>query len=339
MAEQKETFTEKNKSIDIALKFTGRDLALAKDMAAGHYNDLVVVKGKFQFTEKQQAGLFIAFFNTHLEYISKVATVTIVSPVLFDKIRIFDDWKHLYEDIQLYKKDEAVIDSVGLADFLKDSFVGYDLFPAVREKNLEEITRTVSEILEKHSGTKPMVQIELSDTSSLGVELSGVKLDLPASEGKDDSSESGEIDPRAAKIEDESDFIVPAKLVLSPVHGKNVEDVKIGEKIKVVLTGSDPVTKKILTVLKAFDESGIPLPISGRLKEKIPLEKSGFTIYALVAKGIHAKIVEEEHVKIMLDTPEKREDSESASDRRLVFLIISGIIVFLVAGIIIIRLL
>ena len=54
-------------------------------------------------------------------------------------------------------------------------------------------------------------------------------------------------------------------------------------------------------MLNAFDQEGGRLPVPGRLKAKIPLEKGGTMLYAVVAKGVLAKIFEEENVKILLD--------------------------------------
>jgi len=66
--------------------------------------------------------------------------------------------------------------------------------------------------------------------------------------------------------------------------------------------------------------------------------EKGYTIYALVAKGVLVKIIEEENVKIQLDRPEEEVVDKGKEDSRLVFFIsvlvglilLTGIILFVI---------
>jgi hypothetical protein len=75
-----------------------------------------------------------------------------------------------------------------------------------------------------------------------------------------------------------------------------------GERILVSLTAGDPVSERIIDAYKARDHEGKPLPVVGRIVEIVPNEESkGVILYVLVAKGIYAKIIEEEPVRIQTE--------------------------------------
>ena len=98
MAEQFNSFGEKAKKIDMAMKYTGNDIDKAKAMVSGQYQDIIVVKSKFIIYNKDQAGIILSFFNTIEEYIANIDTIIFTTPEYFTKGRVFDDWKTLYSD-------------------------------------------------------------------------------------------------------------------------------------------------------------------------------------------------------------------------------------------------
>jgi len=103
------------------------------------------------------------------------------------------------------------------------------------------------------------------------------------------------------------------------VRGRYINEVSIGEKIKVQLIKKDEISLKVAKVLNALTEEGEMLPIKGRIKEKLPLDKKGFIIYALVAKNVLAKIVEEENVKIEMDSQAVEQKPEQGEARLLIY--------------------
>ena len=106
-----------------------------------------------------------------------------------------------------------------------------------------------------------------------------------------------------------------------------------------MLNTRDAVSHKILTVLNAIDSDGKISPIKGRVKAKIPLEKGGYIIYALVAKGVLAKIVEEENVKIQMDVPEEEVVGKETDDSKIIYLMLAIVVLIIVAGIVLFNLL
>lgn len=338
--EQYESLNEKTKMVDIAMKYTRGDIVKAKEMSGGQYLDIIVVKGKFLVEKKGLSGMFMAYFNYIHEYIASCSSIISSKTTLFEKMRVFDDWKSLNKDLMAFRQGADIIDSQNFTYYLTDSFVGYDVFPDVQEKNLDDLTRTITEIIAKSFNVDSVkCQIELESTSSLALDLAGIKIDIPGSAGKEISDIVQE-DDRIVKVESEAKYVIEGKAIVAPVKGKNVIDLIPGDKIRVVLSGRDLVSDKILKMLNAYDGEGGRLPVPGRLKAKIPLEKGGTMLYAVVAKGVLAKIFEEENVKILLDqSMEEVQSAPSGFENRIIY--IMGIVVGLIilCGIILFQLL
>ena len=124
------------------------------------------------------------------------------------------------------------------------------------------------------------------------------------------------------------------------MKGKNVSDLVAGDKIRVILTGKDMVSEKILRLLNAYDAEGARLAITGRIKAKVPFEKGGYILYALVAKGVLAKIFEEENVKLSLDQPQDEFAGQTSQlDNRLFYIIAVVVGLVILCGIILFQLL
>lgn len=342
-------FSEKAKQIEISMKYTGGDMEKAKSMASNQYFDIIALKGKFFAPGIGHSGVFIAFFNTAEEYISDITTVLSLNRNLYDNIRVFDDWKLIYTDILSHRESGDSVDAETLSDFLLDSFIENDLFPDVQEGNLDNLSRSVTQILEKSFNGKIQAQVETENTSSLQLEMAGVNIDQPEEESEDqpqaapqDEAPKQQLSPedeRMNAIEAEAKYVVEGKIIVSPVKGKYINDIAPGEKIKLLLSTKDPVSSKILKVLNAIDEDKNVSAIKGRVKEKIPYPGGGYVLYALVAKGVLAKIVEEENVKIQVDRPQGEEQADSKpGDGKFILLMAVFVALIIILGIILFNL-
>jgi hypothetical protein len=330
--------------VDISLKYTGGDLEKAKSMASGQYDDTTVIKARFLVQEKKHSGFFIVFINHDNDFISSLSSYISDNPGMFEKVRIFDDWKTLYKDIKALSSSEKALDTQDFASFLIASFIGFDIFSDVKSKDLGVLSKAVNEIIGRSYNAKNVQsQIELDVTSSLTMELAGIRIQIPGSAGSQVSEITAEAlsreDELIKKIESEAEFIIEGKTIVSPVRGKYLSDISSGEKIKVLLTGGDLITERILKLLNAYDISGKPGSVTGRVKAKIPMEKGGYIVYTVVAKGVLAKLIEEENVKIQTDVVTHEIEKEEGTDNRL--LIVMGILVGLIilAGIILLQML
>lgn len=344
MSEQYDSLNEQTKLIEIALKYTDGNMDKAKAMASGQLLDNTVVKCKYYLQRSGHSGLFLAFFNVVDEYISYLAAALVANPSIYEKSRIFDDWKILFADMNAFKGGGDIVEMGDLDNKLIDGMVSKDVFPAVQSGDLDSLTKNIGEILnEVFPGEQVQHQLEIEPTSSLMMEVGGIELETPQQnepevkeKPKEQAPDETETERRMREVEEEANYIVEGASIVAPVKGKYINDISVGEKMMVLLPNKDPVSRKILSVLNAVDSEGRISPIKGRVKEIIPMEKGGSVIYALVAKGVLAKLVEEENVKIRMESADAEEVTEKSESKALVlmsvllFLIIIGAVILFI---------
>ncbi len=313
MVTQNEIVNEKAKRIETALKYTGDDMEKAKLMASGKIQDVVTVKTKFVIPENNQSGAFIAFINVVEEYIAAVKSVLTNNITSYSRLRIFDDWRALYNNINAYESGSDAVDSDKLTENILDAMIKRDVFPDVQKMNLEYLSIVVEDIIKEYfKSAKAKCQVELDKTSSMDIDLIGIEVMVPESVSPQESALEPEQEIKKApetsfrkklgELESKATCIVEGCCVLSPVKGKPVSEIRNGERILVSLVSGDSVSEKIIDAYKARDHEGNPLPIVGRVIEIVPNEESkGVILYVLVAKGIYAKIIEEEPVRIQTE--------------------------------------
>jgi len=352
MSKQYEAIGEKARKIETALKYTNGDMEKAKLMASGKLHDVVVIKGKFVDPQKNISGIFLAFINIVNEYISAIKTVESSTTGVFTIIRVFDDWKHLYNNLTAYESGPDAVDSSKLNSDLLDAFIRTDIFPDVQSMNLDYLAVSIQDMVKTSlESEKIKCQIELEKTSSMDVELAGIDVMVPLTEEEEEQKSEDRASEKKApqtdfekkldEIESKASFIVEGKCVLSPVKGKYINDITDGEKMFVILPGKDELSEKIIDAYKARDHEGRPLPVAGRVIEKVHMDGGGLIIYVLVAKGIYAKIIEEENVKVQTEltkkkSSDKKAEAEEREARPIMNIFIYIIFVLMIIGLIVI---
>ena len=313
MSNNQDAIKEKANRIDMALKFTGGDMDKAKQMANGSMLDIIVIKGKFIVEDQNRSGAFLAYFNCIDEYVSAIKSVIEANDTIFTKIRIFDSWSIIYKNILAYKNGKDALSSEKLDEDLLNYFVKLDVLPHVKEEDINTLTLILSDILqETFDSLNINCQIELEKTNSIELELAGIDIMAPtATPPPIDEPKITEIayDPNSPMwkeitlIESQAQFIVNGSLIISPVRGKFISEMEQDEKIYVLLTDKDPISKKVVDTYKARDREGNPLPVVGKVISIIPNEiNKGYIIYVMIAKGIYAKIIEEENIRIQTES-------------------------------------
>lgn len=356
MGQQNESINEKAKRIEISLKYTNGDMDKAKLMSSGKLQDIIVIKGKFAVTDKNSSGLMLGFVNVLGEYISSIRVVMSANTRVYSSVRVFDPWKVLYKNLVAYEASDDSMNSGKLVSDLLTSFIETDIFPDAQNKNLDFLSVSIQDMIKKSLGSdKVKSQFDIDMASSLDLELAGVEIMIPgpdeppaAQEASDQAQQKPKSDSPFQKkldaIEANATYIIEAVCVLSPVKGKHISEIQSGERILVFLSTKDAMSDKIIDAYKARGEDGQPLPVVGRVIEKVPNEEGrGYIIYTLVAKGIYAKIVEEESVKIQTElTKASMEgndiESEDPYKNKVFNYLIYGLFVLLIIAIIVILL-
>ena len=332
---------EKTRMLEMAFKYTNGDAEKAKAMVSGQYNDIVVVKAKLAFHKSGKSGLILAFFNTNFKYIAFLDSLLMSNSGLYNKVRIFNDWKSLMKDLNNYKKDDAIIKNSTLTEKLLEKFSTLDMFSNVSSKVLDDTTRYINNILNNiFPEDRVSSQLELEDTNSvnvggMGIYINAPQIEKPAIPVKEEqkSAEATEQSPfeaRQAEIESEAEHVIEGVSIVSPVKGKYIGDLVAGDIIMVLLPRGDAISKKILEAVKAMGDDGSIKPVKGRLKHKIIEGKGPYYLYVLVAKGVYAKLTEEENVKIRVEASASGDQESKGEKSNKVLFIALGFLVFLI---------
>jgi len=286
--------------INAALRFTGGDMDKARMMAMGELNDLVAVKCRFAVENADTYGSFLLFARPAESFCVNGAAAQFPLRDPYDKILPRDPWKLFLSTLQkLAEPAGGFIND--LYQHIVTSLEGYDLYADIEKGDIPQISDMMEDIIRKfYNMANVICDIETEPCSSLN--LYDAKIPV-AQKGEKSAAEPAKPEDTRPQIEKDAEFVFDAKVIVSPVRGKYINDIQKGEVIKLLPLRNEGIARKVAELQKAVNAEGQITPLKGRLREMIPNEKAGSTIYCTVAKGILARIVEEENVKIEVDVP------------------------------------
>jgi len=340
---------EQTKKLEIASYYTHDDLEKAKQMVAGTYSDMYVVKAKFSSSTVYCS--YILFINSiYLNLVHVEAVVSNSYDIADMKTSI--DWK-IFEKEIMNERSKGNHDEV-ITNGLKDT-----LAAAVDMAFLKEVIKLFSnneEISANHNfkklATGPLgfqnveITVDFDQISSLDMELyseTSKKINLAeiqriakeAEKQKEIRKNTQTEGPLAGR---EVKMLLKGSMILSPIKGKPISALIKGDKVKVSIVDNDI---RAIDVAKAFDaydvEKQIFRPINGRV---IAVQKQsvGYKIFVIIAKAIFLEIDEEEEgIKVGMDPSSTwgKEDLET-STKKISFpmMIVLSVVLIVLIGVI-----
>ena len=303
-----------------AMQYTNGDEDKARRMISGDYTDLKAVKCRFQMENSDIFGAFFIAVKPEENLTLSAYAITFEDHLTYDKISQRDSWKSFYFNISKIAESSVVTEDAELRNHILTSCEGFDIFPDIQASDMPAVSDKLEEIINKFFNLQnALCETEIEMLSSLALMESRIPM-LKKNETKTSTQEDVRPD-----IEKEADFVMNAKIIVSPVKGKYINDIRPGEIIKLIPLKDDPLSRKIAQAQKAIGENGELLPIRGRLKAKYPSEK-GYIIYCIVGKKILAKIIEEENVKIDVDSSSSDKQNNEKSSLSLYIILLVALI-------------
>lgn len=303
-----------------AMQFTNGDEDKARRMISGDYTDIKAVKCRFQMENSDIFGAFIITVKPEENLTLSAYAITFEDRLTYDKISQRDSWKTFYSNISKIAESSVATEDAELRNHILTSCEGFDIYPDIQASDIPAVSDKLEEIINKFFNLQSaLCETEIEMLSSLALSESKIPM-LKKTEMKTSSQEDVKPD-----IEREADFVINAKIIVSPVKGKYINDIRPGEIIKLLPLKDDPLSRKIAQAQKAIGENGELLPIRGRLKAKYPNEK-GYIIYCIVGKKILAKIIEEENVKIDVDSSSSDKQNNEKSSLSLYIILLVALI-------------
>jgi hypothetical protein len=250
------------------------------------------------------------------------------------------DWKIFEKEI-----DEARMKGTDsrLSNDFKEKFgkaftvpVGRKIIDFINQNDMIQLNHVFAKYLQDSVGLQRLeIDFDIQQISSLDMELLSISsqklakkivegLDKKKAEAKKAEEAAGNRPPEAGK--NGVKMIIHSALILSPIKGKHISMLTIGDRIMTTLVDSHPQTIEIAKAFNAYDSEKKRIsPISGRIKYMKYTDGFGYDIYAVIAKGILVHIQEEENnIKVRMDPSymlAQQQDDEETSKPRMPMII------------------
>ncbi len=338
------SLSEQTKKYQIALHYTLGDEEKAKKILNGTYQDLFVIKGKF--SSSSLYGAFIIFLNPSYLRIPSFYCVVSRSFDISD-IKTNQDWRN-FEKLIVEVSKKTGFDEAMTAK-LKDT--------AIKAFTIPEIT-IVARLIEQDDGIavnhnfqkfisditgyqNVELSVDYERINSISMELNSIvstKISDAPAVPKEKQSEDIQIEKLDDPLEGkEVKLILNGALILSPIKGKDISELAIGDRIMISIIDKSPKATDVLKAFNAFRDDGSAKPIAGRIVSI--KHATDYKIFAIVAKGIYIKIVEEEDfIKVAMDPAyynnQNSSDEAETKKNRMMMLILGSVFIVLIAIII-----
>jgi len=334
--------SEQTKKLQIALHYTLGDEEKAKKMVNGSYMDLFVVKGKF--SSSSVYGAFIVFVNVALLRVVNSYSMISRSFEVSD-VKTNQDWRTFEKQLVEISKQSGYDEA--MTSKMKDG-----MGKALTIPEITKFTKLIEQddgIAANHSFQKFItdvtgfqnvkLSVDYEKTNSIVMELNsvtGTKISNAVEAAKEKITEA---EVKVEKLDDPLEgkdvkLILNGALVLSPIKGKDISELVVGDRIMISIIDKSPKANDVLKAFNAFREDGSPKPIAGRVFSI--KHTTDYKIFAIVAKGIYIKIVEEEDfIKVAMDpayfnTQNPTEEADNKKNKMMI-LILAGVFFILIA--------
>jgi hypothetical protein len=320
------SLSDQARKYDIAMYYTNGDQEKSKRMVANSYSDMVAIKARF--SSSSLYGAFILFFNHVVQHMDHVLFV--ISPdYQIQSLNSMDDWKNYERSIMDARLGAVARASEDFGEKFRKGFVASlnkEMAKYVKNNDLTQIIHILHRLLQEGSDLKRIeLTVDLQKISSLQMELDSQtskkidsklkarKMAEEANKQPEEEDSSGE--PQVGK--DGVKLIITSTVVLSPIKGKYISNVVPGDKIMVSMVDKNPQVTEIAKAFNAYkaDEKKVS-PVPARVLSIEYVDGIGYKIFAVIAKGIIAQIIEEEsNIKIGMDpaSPVYNTEEESSS--------------------------
>lgn len=320
--------------IDIALNYTNGNEDLAKEVVGGNLKDVIAIKARFKTASEDQFGLFVVYLSNQLNKLIGTIACLSSSPSIFNN-KPFEPWKSFEQTIDKQFEVEPRDSSTEFENHFINSIdekSAQTLIENVKKDKYEDLNNFFQSKIGNHINNNTVyVQLETEQTTSVEIEIQSNCIKLIAQKDQEEDLTDGEqvvasVDNRFA-----GNVILQGKVVLSPVRGQFIFQLREGENIKVLITEKSKKAVNIATKLDAYKNDEMQALVAKvESYKRLP---EGHELYASIAPYILVKILESEDVKVA--TVNKIEDTYSDKiSKKNVIIILTSVLILLILVII-----
>ncbi|MBU1076009.1 MAG: hypothetical protein KKH98_01865 [Spirochaetes bacterium] len=263
-----------------------------------------LLKGRFKGADSNTFGLFIMYLSINIKAVDNVLVAASHFSSLYDTSPTIP-WDAFEEKItQLKWKGEISVNTSHDLQLLLTNSIKQDMaeeiIDAIGKQQNNKIDHTLSNILIKGLIDKN-VKLEFSAEKVTQRDMIQVKDERARREKDEKEAKEREAVRKAEtqkyKVEDGA-VTLPVNLVLAPVSGIPIYDIKAGDLIMVKIDGATERGNYFIDLLNARTPEGEVTAVKGSVKEISMNALGEFELLVEIGPGIYGKSLESEQVKI-----------------------------------------
>ncbi len=284
-------------------------------------NSYIVIKGRFRAVASSSYGVFIVFLDNITKNVDKYDIVSSHFSTLYEN-NISMPWHELEEIISKLKWRGEYATSLthDIQASMEDIFQAgtgrtQDIWSNIKKAQLNKVSDIFDEVLARPT-TDKNVKCELTIESIMKSEIEEAKKLRTEREAKElfsNADAGGQASlPSSMPVLEESAVVLEVSLVLSPISGIPIYDLKEDDKILIKISEQSSRGQYFIDLLNASEDNEIvPIPAT---VVKMTKEGKIYTVLVNIGPGIYGKSLDEDTVKVKKYDPadDKRKKKEAA---------------------------
>ncbi len=267
-------------------------------------NTYIVIKGRFRAPATSSFGIFIVFVDNLSKNVDKYDIVSSHFSTLYEN-NINMPW-HEFEEIiskLKWKGEYATSLTHDIQASMDDIFQAgtgrtQDIWSNIKKSQLNKVTDIFDEVMARPT-TDKAVKCEIAIENIMKSEIEEAKKLRTEREAKEMLSTpdaQGQQLPGSMPVLEESAVVLEVSLILSPIAGIPIYDLKEGDKIFVKISEQTSRGQYFIDLLNASENNEIvPIPAS---VVKMAKEGKIYTVLVNIGPGIYGKSLDEDTVKV-----------------------------------------
>jgi hypothetical protein len=286
----------------------------------------IIIKGRFKAPSVSSFGMFIVFMDNASKNVEKFDIVASHFSTIYEN-NIGMPWNE-FEDIIVklkWKGEFATSLTHDVQTTLEDLFQagggrGPEIWANIKKLQFNKVENIFEEALTRPVGDKNL-KVEISVETLPASQIDSIRKSKTQTENKDILSLTAPAEPQdeskktsiTSFVPEDSAVLLEVSLVLSPVSGVPIYNLKEGDKIFIKITEQSNRGQYFIDLLNA-SQDGELLPIPATVV-KVIKEGKIYTVIVNIGPGIYGRSLDEDNVKVKMYDPllDKRKEKVSAS--------------------------
>lgn len=277
-----------------------------------------IIKGKLKAVSTSSFGVFVAFMDNVTKTIDRFDIICSHFSTIFEN-NVNMPWNELEELIQQMKwKGEYATnlthDAQSTMEDLFEPGTGrvLDIWQSLKKNQYNKTESIFEEYLMRPTGDKN-IKVEIGVETVSGTDIDRVKMQR---EQKANQEQAMLNEPATPLVNTQDNAVIlDIALVLSPISGVSLSELKPGEKILVKISEQSNRGQYFIDLLGAQVEGEI-VPVPATVEKVIMAEKLN-TVIVSIGPGIYGKALEEDNVKAKRYDPAKDKRQNKAAPQQL----------------------